>query len=155
MKALIISDSHSNKSNIYRIEGLIREQKIKTIIHLGDHARDGEEITNDMGLPVYAVAGNCDMFSQSPKQIIWRVGEEKVLLTHGDLLGVKRGLLRLRLAAQENGCKYAFYGHTHEKYLTNENGITLMNPGALLNGEYCIVDFENGAFSFKFGKIEA
>ena len=49
---------------------------------------------------------------------------------HGHRYGVKQGLLRFSLAAQEQQAQVALFGHTHIPYCRQEGGLWLLNPGA-------------------------
>lgn len=73
-----------------------------------------------------------------------KLGGMRVLLTHGDRYGVKSGLLRLRLHAQEMGCSLVLFGHTHAACAQEEGGVLLVNPGALADGRYAVVAIEDG-----------
>ncbi|MCL2456121.1 MAG: metallophosphoesterase family protein, partial [Defluviitaleaceae bacterium] len=60
-------------------------------------------------------------------------GEEavaKILLTHGNKLGVKVGIDRLAYYAREKGANAIFYGHTHFPICVTVGGILVLNPGS-------------------------
>ena len=54
----------------------------------------------------------------------------RIFGTHGHRYGVKQGLLRFSLAAQEQQAQVALFGHTHIPYCRQEGGLWLLNPGA-------------------------
>ena len=136
MKAIIVSDSHGHCGFLNKAAELIKKNGYDAIIHLGDMVSDAEFLRQETGLPLYSVAGNCDILSPNPKEIIFRMGIYKVMLVHGHRQHVKSGPLNLMYAAQEAGCGYAFYGHTHVQSMKEVNGITMANPGALNCGWY-------------------
>ena len=54
-----------------------------------------------------------------------------ILLTHGHYYGVSVGMERLKEEARARGCNIAMFGHTHRPYLSQEEGLTVLNPGSL------------------------
>ena len=98
------------------------------VFFLGDGAVNLEELPLHKGF--YGVRGNCDTLPL-PKEECLEIEGIKVLLTHGDAYGVKDSLLRLEYHAKEQGCSLAFFGHTHFAEITEADGLTLINPGAL------------------------
>ena len=54
----------------------------------------------------------------------------RIFGTHGHRYGVKQGLIRFSLAAQEQQAQVALFGHTHIPYCRQEGGLWLLNPGA-------------------------
>lgn len=131
MKILVFSDSHGSTGSM---TALVRREKPDVLCHLGDYCRDGEELRRKFpALRVLHVAGNCDLFSGgcgAPEQISANLEGLDLLLTHGHRQGVKMGLLRLRLTAQEAGARLALFGHTHVPYLEKTGELVLMNPGS-------------------------
>lgn len=136
MKLFIASDSHGHMGYLNKAAALVRRDGYDAVIHLGDFVTDAEYLGRETGIPVYYVAGNCDIYSDKPREIVFRLGGRKILLVHGDRQRVKNGTLELFYAAEQAGCSHAFYGHTHVQSMTENGGITLVNPGALNNGWY-------------------
>ena len=58
--------------------------------------------------------------------------------------GVKHSLMRLSLKAREAGAALALYGHSHRQEIDRDGEITLLNPGALKNGDYAVVELDKG-----------
>lgn len=77
------------------------------------------------------VRGNNDYDLEMPDHLILKIGEHRILLTHGhhDLLW--RGLDQLASRAKRNGCDIVCYGHTHAYSDRTVNGIRLLNPGSM------------------------
>jgi putative phosphoesterase len=93
---------------------------------------------------ISAVAGNVDRergFS-APEQLVTEIGEKKVLITHGDLFGVKIGLERLRHHGVTRGADLVIFGHTHEQYADTSSRPILINPGSAQRGHYCIIEMD-------------
>lgn len=122
--------------------------RLKSVIDEADYffwLGDGVSMLGDLlfhkGL--HAVRGNND-YPAFPNEEVVEVEGVKCFLTHGHLYGVRQSLLPLRLRAQELGCTAAFFGHTHEAYEGVDDGVTLLNPGALSSlinptYAYCVV----------------
>ena len=129
MKVLVISDTHGNSSLAFRAHTL--SEPVDVIIHLGDGAADADLLRAALDIPVINVAGNCDPGSHAPREQVWECEGKRILLTHGDLYQVKRGLAGLRQRAEEIGADAALFGHTHQSVLENHAGLLLVNPGTL------------------------
>ena len=139
----VVSDSHNGHENVERVCPILKS--LDAVAHLGDGMGDVKRIAVLTGLPVYAVSGNCDLMPEYPSECTEMFAGVKTLMTHGNALKVKHSLLRLTLRAEELGAHLALYGHTHEPLVEWVHGVLLVNPGALLNGRYAIIEFrENG-----------
>lgn len=75
----------------------------------------------------YAVRGNCDFTGE--KEITVEIDGVKILLTHGDLYGVKSSCFRLLMRAKELECKVVIFGHTHQTFIEEIDGVLMINPG--------------------------
>ena len=140
-RLLIVSDSHHD---LYNMEMLLRETKdggADALIHLGDCAEDGHFLTKKMPrVPFYGVRGNCDLFSSAEGERIETFGGVRTLLCHGHAYSVKSGIALLADNTRQKGCTLALFGHTHRRLERFENGVFLINPGALRDGFYAWVD---------------
>lgn len=109
----------------------VEKEQPDYIIHLGDHAKDAEELSSFYpNIPLAAVRGNCDRFSDQPETRLAVYGGVKILSCHGHTYGVKSGLLRAVYAAKEAGADILLYGHTHIPYCDDADGLRILNPGA-------------------------
>lgn len=146
MKILIFSDSHGCVAGME--QAVLRESPDR-IFHLGDCCRDGEQLhARFPDIPIIQVAGNCDLHNTMgpcPEIFLERLEGVNFYLTHGHRQGVKLGLLRLCLAAQEAGAQVALFGHTHVGLCRKKDGIILMNPGscAFKSGTYGLISIEH------------
>ena len=150
MKLLLVSDSHWDRDALERI--LMKTQADKTmdlVIHLGDGIGDVDPF--EAALPrVLRVRGNCDFLlgydNPPPAEITENVSGAKLFCCHGHTLGVKHGTDALLLKALSLGANAAFFGHTHEPFCDNRNGVLLLNPGAACDGRYAVIRITpNGA----------
>ena len=106
-KILVMSDSHGH---VTAIKNAVRREKPDVVIFLGDCVPDMLEAAEDFpGLDVRCVRGNCDASPVAPDRMRTNVGGVEILAVHGHAEGVKLGLLRLSLAAEEAGCRAAFF----------------------------------------------
>ena len=79
--------------------------------------------------------GNNDLMSSEPEHIVLSAENRKIFMTHGHMYGVRQGTRHLCRAAKAAGCDIALYGHTHERYCSYDDGIFVLNPGAV-SGSY-------------------
>ena len=144
MKILVLSDSHGQFS---AMEDAVLRERPDYIFHLGDHQRDARKLGKRFpDYPVISVPGNCDLpLPTETLTVRQELGGVSMLLTHGHAYGVKGGLLRMELAAQEAGVQVAAFGHTHVAYCQETNGLWMLNPGSIgYGGSYGVILIENG-----------
>jgi putative phosphoesterase len=143
MRLIVLSDTHHDLKNLRALLPVINAADY--VAHLGDYADDILTLKTAITAQILAVRGNCDLINRAPRHEFLTVGRDKLLFTHGDYFGVKnRSLLTLAAFAKENGCSFAFYGHTHVTDTSMIGGVTLVNPGSLSTPRtgrpaYCIV----------------
>ena len=158
MDALIISDTHGFSDRVAEI--LRRACAISrpdAVFFLGDGLRDVREAER-IGLTVYSVSGNCDLYSDAPAERVVFFGGKRLLLLHGHTRGVKHGTDALVGYASSIGADAALYGHTHARDLRTENGVTLFNPGSVGFPErggpsFGTLSVNNGEMLFSFGEL--
>ena len=59
-----------------------------------------------------------------------------MLAVHGHRFDVKWGLDQLSYYAEERGAKVVLYGHTHIAAAEFVGPVLMVNPGALMRGQY-------------------
>lgn len=139
MRILVFSDSHG--STFHMREALELQKGAELVIHLGDGERDLDGLSEALaGRKTVRVRGNCDFCSQAPANEIVTVGGVKILCTHGCGEYVKFGLETLLEKAASEGARIVLYGHTHVSVTDCRDGIYIMNPGSVRDGEYGVVD---------------
>ncbi len=145
MKIIVASDSHYERAMLMNLAQEIGERgDIDAVIHLGDMESDAKWLAARLAMPVYSVPGNCDMeFGSSAEQVV-SLGGMNLLLCHGHTYRVKYTLEPLAYRALELGAPVALFGHTHARCLRSEGGVLLLNPGALMDGRYALLEIENG-----------
>ena len=139
MKILVVSDTHKDTAELERLLERYAND-VKIVCHMGDHARDLLKFQPQYPqLGMVAVGGNCDFNPELQREIVLSftecadredAWETKILLVHGHMQGVKRGVDRLAYYAAEKGVQAAFFGHTHCHEATTRGGVFIFNPGS-------------------------
>ncbi len=148
MKAIVLSDSHRDFSAIFR--AMEREKGITHIIHAGDVQKDVDDICDLWrNLPCISVLGNNDFgVWGEPTQRTFSLGDKTFLLTHGHLYGVKSSLVRLQREASSVQADICIFGHTHQPFLEQRNGIWFLNPGPSYRS-YATIEITNGTIDIQ------
>lgn len=144
MKTLvIISDTHNMGMGNMPSRVLNAMDEADYILHLGDGESDILALKRSYGGKVIAVRGNND--ASGEKERVVTIEGVKMLLTHGDLYNVRTRLEKLLARAKEEGVDYVLFGHTHRALVTEEGGVTFINPGSLkYTGTYCYGNIGGG-----------
>ena len=129
MKILIVSDTHGNLVPLKEV--LRKETNLDMFIHCGDLGVEMKEVVAMLDCPYHMVAGNNDFFSDLPRQDMFSIGSNSVLLTHGHMHGVSLSFDRLYYMAVQNGIDIVMFGHTHAPHIECANGVWLINPGSI------------------------
>jgi len=130
MRILVISDTHGNYPLALRAADLA--EPFDAVIHLGDGAEDAALLAQVLEIQVLQVAGNCDLNSDAPRELLWECEGKRILLAHGDLYGVKRWMGGLEKRGLEEDADAVLFGHTHQAIITTRSGILFVNPGTLM-----------------------
>jgi putative phosphoesterase len=130
MRILVMSDTHGNLP--LALQACEQAGRFDELIHLGDGGDDAETLTHALDVTVITIAGNCDIGSASPRELVLEREGKKLLLMHGDACGVKNGLGMLEIRAREAGVVAVLFGHTHRAMVTTLSGILAVNPGTLM-----------------------
>ena len=147
MRMIVVSDTHHDMTALRKLTEIINT--CDYLVHLGDCNDDIRRLGNVFKPEVICVRGNCDFVCKNPVYVVKEINGIKYLFTHGHTLRVKDTLLDLALFANENGCRYAFYGHTHIAGEDEMYGVKMINPGSLGSPKfsypsYLLVEEENG-----------
>jgi uncharacterized protein len=130
MRILVVSDSHGNLPLV--LQACDMAGTFDALFHLGDGGDDAGLLVHALDVKVFHVAGNCDIGSASPRELLLECEGKKLLLMHGDACGVKSGLGLLEKRAREAGADAVLFGHTHRATVTTLSGILAVNPGTLM-----------------------
>lgn len=150
MKILVFSDSHSYTD--YMVE-CTRRVDPDAVIHLGDYYADADVFCREFpGVALYAVPGNCDRYRggyQPDPVAVVELDQIRFFLTHGHLHGVKYDLHKLKLEARRAGADAVLFGHTHEQFIAQEDGLWIINPGScgMFNAKAALIVTEDNKIS--------
>lgn len=133
MKFLVISDTHGNYPLAVQASDLA--EPFDAVIHLGDGDDDVEILSRILEVKVIQVAGNCDLGSSAPRELLLECEGKRLLLTHGDLYGIKKGVGRLEQRGIESKADAVLFGHTHYPTVADLSGMLFINPGTLMKSD--------------------
>lgn len=154
-RVIVVSDSHGDEHGLrLAFEQAARRGRIDAAVFLGDGMADYESVKSMPSLRetiCYAVTGNNDWFSQEPQELLFTVNNVKIFACHGHTRYVKYTLDRLWYAAREREAQVVLYGHTHRERVELEQGVYIINPGAVcernkLRSAYAELMIEDNGF---------
>lgn len=154
MKVLVLSDSHGYGKNAFL--ALEKEKDCKTVFFLGDGIRDIESIKKDFSDKQFIIVrGNNDYGSDAQLTAYKYIDGCTVVAAHGHMYSVKYGLYDLLSHAEGVRANVVFYGHTHRADIRYDHsfGIYAVNPGALCDGRYAVVDLIKGEAEAEFKSV--
>jgi len=146
-KFLVCSDIHGRE--IFLEAALKKHSDTDAVIVCGDlelEFYDVEEIIRrclSRSTDIRMVRGNCDMYITSSSSYLDTIAfplssRHRALVTHGHIYRARTDLMTY--AAMEKNCDIVLFGHTHRQTDRMENGIRFLNPGAMKNREYMILE---------------
>ena len=130
---LIISDYHKKEDKVLE---LIKKYNPLHILCCGDGESDLSFYEENN---IISVKGNCD-YANLPHVKIIEIEGKKILITHGHMHDVYFDIFKLYLLAKESNADYVLYGHTHNQMIEKYEGVIFINPGALKDGNYALLD---------------
>ena len=137
----VFSDSHGNLRALK--DALAAAGPLDAALFLGDYSSDARVI-REAGIPLGVVRGNNDFGSPEADELTLEFDGVRVFCTHGHRYGVYFSTDRLYYAAKEKEADVALFGHTHVPFCEEMDGLTLFNPGALIEGQYGVICAEEG-----------
>lgn len=140
MRIVVTSDSHRMRGTLFEIVEK-HMQDTDLFINLGDGEDDVDQLTMLYpDLPLKRVAGNCDWGSSLPLYQCMEAGGKRIFFSHGHPFRVKMGYEEIIKEAIAQKADICLFGHTHTQYTNYLDGLYIMNPGAVMNGRYGIID---------------
>ena len=154
IRVLVLSDSHGSEENVRW--ALEQNPAVDWVFHLGDGVGEQLLLRAANGVQNTAcVAGNCDWYSDEPAQRVLEIGGVKLLLTHGHRYSVKMRLDTLAYATEDAGAQIALFGHTHRQTKIDAQGVWLVNPGSVRNGDYALLRINDGRVDVELRNLNA
>lgn len=151
MKVLIVSDSHGLTAELEKLMGNYRDE-VDFFIHCGDSELEAD----DRAIHSFvAVRGNCDLDERFPEEIVMKIDDRTLFITHGHRHSVKTNLMVLSYRAKEVGADIACFGHSHQLGAEMVNGTLFINPGSIRlprgrrERTYVILDILESAYQLK------
>ncbi len=167
MRFIIFSDSHGSLFNMR--EALRRNLKTQPdgIIFLGDGLNSAKDLAAESGIPLYAVAGNCDLgvdvTDHSTYEKLLEFDGRKILILHGHKYMVKSTSEIVNKYAMSRGADVLLYGHTHRRVETSvkyDDGrvLHIFNPGSIALppdgvNSFGILEIRGGEIYLSHGEI--
>ncbi len=153
MKILVMSDSHGRDDKMEKIISLHTDADL--MIFLGDGLREAERVFEDhRAIQSFTVCGNCDWsFRDHVPMATLDLDGVRITCCHGHTYGVKSGIGAYAEYARTVNSAVALFGHTHEQFERNVDGVILFNPGAVCDGCFGIIHIEKGAVLCSHGNI--
>lgn len=148
MKILVLSDSHGRKDLALQV--LEKESDCPTVFFLGDGEREFVFLKQSFkDRSFICVRGNNDYASSFENVAYKHIDGVTFMACHGHSFDVRFSRRTLFYKASDVRAHIALYGHTHIP-LTETDPLTCVcaiNPGALCNGSYCIIEVNKGDFT--------
>ena len=129
MLAVVLADTHIPRRAKTLPEGLLPHlERADLILHAGDLMDPKLLDTLAAYATVKAVRGNLDPpDSRLPETLEFEFGGVLVAMIHDS--GPKKGR-RNRMRRRFSEARVVIFGHSHIPWLTDENGLLLLNPGS-------------------------
>lgn len=146
-KILVFSDSHGRTEYVMRM--LDKETECQTVFFLGDGLNEVEKVRQLYPDKSFiAVKGNNDFQFYAEQYAYKHIDGVTFMACHGDMLSVRYTLRELFNKAHSVRANVALYGHTHisNAAFDSYSGVCAVNPGALCDGNYCIIEVNEGKY---------
>lgn len=147
MDILVLSDSHRRKE--LAVCAIEKEKECKTVFFLGDGETEMLQLKETYkDREFICVKGNCDDFSLFSTEAYKHIDGVTFMACHGHRFSVKLTLRDLYNFAAGVKAQVALYGHTHVPMASYDRAtdVCAVNPGALCNGQYCVISVEKGKY---------
>ena len=148
MKVLFVSDSHGLTTELEKIV-----EKHQNDVQLFFHCGDSELTSDHPALKDFiVVGGNCDFDERFSEDIVHKIGDKTLFITHGHKYSVKSSLMKMAYKAREIGAEIVCFGHSHYLGAEMDRGILFINPGSIrlprgrLEKTYVILDIGEKAY---------
>ena len=144
MKVLLVSDTHNNNYAVDILKEAYPDMDI--YLHLGDSETD----KFNMG-DFRTVRGNMDYYD-FPESLL-------IPTPYGNMYCAHKPIINDRLF-KEKEVKIFVHGHTHIRKFINENGLIIVNPGAVsfprdkFEGSFAIMDISKDKVEVEFHTID-
>lgn len=152
MKLIIFADSHDRTGGMTEA---IEYENPDYIFHLGDLERDADVLSREFPqIPLHYVPGNCDFFPKEPYRKLILLCGRRIFMCHGHTYYVKTSYDSIINNACAAGADVLLFGHTHEPFYTEINGLTVINPGSVGFGRtYGVLTLDGSRLEYRLKSI--
>lgn len=129
MKIGIMSDSHYNLDAID--DAICLADDVDCWLHAGDSIEDSKYLEKVSSKKVYGVIGNVDWTYEKPNDLLLKLADINIFLTHGHTYNVKTSLEELSDMARCVNAHLIVYGHSHIGAQKTIDNRLFINPGSI------------------------
>lgn len=150
MKIIIISDSHGNVANLKHVLGFAKKIKAGAVIHCGDWDNlAAVEAVLSFGILLYSVLGNADIHKDEIQKLKIKSQKFSENFLKIGLGGRKIGVTHQYQVSNVKYQDVLFCGHRHRQWEFVQDGVRIVNPGALRNEiNFAIYDTDTNKVEF-------
>ncbi len=142
MRIVVTSDSHRRVGTLLDIVERHLDNA-DLFINLGDGEDDVDSVLALYPhIKIERVAGNCDWGSTLPLWNTIKFDGKTIFFTHGHPFKVKFGLECIIERAKTENADICLFGHTHNPLCERIDDTYFVNPGAVCDNSYAIIDIE-------------
>jgi len=159
MKVAIFSDLHDTLPNLNIFLAWVASHKIPKLIFCGDltHQETLEHLIHNFKGEIFMVSGNADSYNPAGlKNIVYHKDRLEIKIDNQKILVTHRPADLKKILADNNSFDFAFHGHTHRPWLTQQDGLIIANPGTLSEifskSSFALLDTETGKLELKILK---
>jgi len=161
MKFVIISDIHDNLVNLEKCLNWGRGQGAVNAICCGDMVNaETLKYLAESFKTIYLVRGNLEIYDEAEIKkynYINYLGRFGAFELDGKTIGLCHEPWFIKKVLALKKCGIIFYGHTHEPWIEEKDGVTLVNPGTLggvfNKASFAVYDSDNGKLELKILEI--
>lgn len=157
MKFAVISDIHDNLVNLEKCVNWGKGEEIANAICCGDVV-NGEtlEYLAKNFQNIYLVRGNLEIYEEAEikkyKNIKY-LGRFGIFELNKKIIGLCHEPWFIEKVLAQKKCNIIFYGHTHEPWIGEKDGLITANPGTLggvfNKASFAVYDSESGGLELK------
>jgi uncharacterized protein len=154
-RILVLSDTHGDLAGARRAIG--ESVPLDGLVHLGDLSYDADQLREETGLTLWSVTGNNDRNGPAEDTVVFSLEKVRLFACHGHRFDLhphhprkewKKSFAAMLREAARRQADCVLFGHTHAPYCRRREGMLVMNPGSLWEGEpelsYGLLEIRDG-----------
>ncbi|MBU0647251.1 MAG: YfcE family phosphodiesterase [Patescibacteria group bacterium] len=136
MFVVIISDIHDNLTNLKKSLSWCKENQVERLICCGDVCNSDtlKYLADNFAGTIDLVLGNMELYEEkeiSRYKNINYLGLFGIINLAGKKIGICHKPELIAKVKEFGHCDLIFYGHTHQPWIREEEGVLIANPGTL------------------------